>query len=57
MDELRSAAEGFITHEVTNQPPSLSYDAWATDTVLREAVNREGGAWAEAELALRAWGV
>ena len=41
----------FITHEVTNQPPPLApYDAWTTDTPLREAVTREGGAWAEKQL-------
>ncbi|QRK06665.1 isovaleryl-CoA dehydrogenase [Archangium violaceum] len=51
MNEHRSVAEGFITHQVTNQAPPLTYDAWATDTVLREAIAREGGAWAEAELA------
>ncbi|MFY0563052.1 isovaleryl-CoA dehydrogenase [Archangium lansingense] len=51
MNEHGSVAEGFITHQVTNQAPPLVYDAWATDTVLREAVSREGGAWAEAELA------
>jgi putative acyl-CoA dehydrogenase len=51
MNEHRSVTEGFLTHEVTNQAPPLIYDAWATDTVLREAVTREGGGWAEAELA------
>ncbi|WP_257452052.1 isovaleryl-CoA dehydrogenase [Archangium lipolyticum] len=51
MNDHRSVAEGFVTHQVTNQAPPLTYDAWATDTVLREAVTREGGAWAEAELA------
>jgi len=43
-------ADGFVTHEVTNQSPPLAYDAWSTDVVLREAVAREGGAWAEAQL-------
>jgi len=42
----------FQTHTVENQPPQLvPYDAYASDTPLREAVAREGGAWAEAELA------
>jgi len=48
-----SLPAGFHTHEVTNQPPDLSpYDAWATDTPLREAIIREGGGgWAEADIA------
>ncbi len=42
----------FFTHEVENQAPPLGdYDAWGTDTVLREGVVREGGGWAEAHLA------
>jgi len=42
----------FQTHTVENQPPPLvPYDAHASDAPLREAVAREGGAWAEAELA------
>ena len=41
----------FLTHEVTNQPPPLVYDAWATDPVLREAITREGGGWADAHVA------
>ncbi|MFA5940811.1 MAG: isovaleryl-CoA dehydrogenase [Sinimarinibacterium sp.] len=46
-----STAAQFVTHEVTNQAPPLgSYNAWTTDTVLREAVAREGGGWAEAHL-------
>ena len=41
----------FTTHEVTNQvPPLVPYDAYATDTALREAVAREGGAWADKAL-------
>ncbi|WNG61831.1 isovaleryl-CoA dehydrogenase [Archangium gephyra] len=51
MNDPRTLAEGFLTHQVTNQAPPLTYDAWSTDTVLREAVTREGGGWAEAELA------
>jgi putative acyl-CoA dehydrogenase len=42
----------FRTHDVDNQPPPLApYDAYATDTPLREALAREGGAWAEAQVA------
>lgn len=51
MTDPNPVAAGFVTHEVTNQPPPLVYDAWKTDTVLREVVAREGGGWAEAELA------
>ena len=44
-------ADRFRTHEVDNQPPALApYDAYATDVALREAVAREGGGWAEAQL-------
>lgn len=36
------------THEVTNQPPPLEdYNLFDTDTVLREALTREGADWAE----------
>jgi putative acyl-CoA dehydrogenase len=39
------------THEVRNQPPPLAgYDAYAADTVLREAVVREGAGWAQERL-------
>ena len=42
----------FDTHVVENQPPPLvPYDTFATDTPLREALMREGGAWADAEIA------
>jgi len=42
----------FITHEVSNQAPPLApYDAYATDLPLREALLREGGGWAEKEIA------
>ncbi|RMF07884.1 MAG: isovaleryl-CoA dehydrogenase [Alphaproteobacteria bacterium] len=35
------------THEVTNQPPPLpAYNLFERDLVLREALAREGGAWA-----------
>jgi putative acyl-CoA dehydrogenase len=38
--------------EVANQPPPLEpYNLFGSDTVLREAVAREGAAWAEGELA------
>jgi putative acyl-CoA dehydrogenase len=41
----------FFTHEVENQAPPLGdYNAWRTDAALREAVAREGGGWAEAQL-------
>jgi putative acyl-CoA dehydrogenase len=37
--------------EVTNQPaPLAGYDVYSSDAVLREAVLREGGRWAEPEL-------
>jgi putative acyl-CoA dehydrogenase len=42
----------FQTHVVENTPPPLvPYDAYATDTPLREALHREGGGWAEADVA------
>jgi putative acyl-CoA dehydrogenase len=42
----------FQTHVVDNQPPPLEpYDAYATDLPLREALTREGGAWAEEQVA------
>jgi putative acyl-CoA dehydrogenase len=41
----------FTTHVVENQPPPLApYDAYATDVALREALVREGAAWAEAQV-------
>ena len=44
--------ERFLTHSVDNQPSALSpYDAWRTDLPLREALAREGGGWAEAQVA------
>lgn len=47
-----SIANQFITHTVENQPPPLApYDAYATDLPLREALHREGGGWAESEVA------
>jgi putative acyl-CoA dehydrogenase len=51
-----SIADRFRTHDVDNQPPTLlPYDAYATDVALREAVLREGGGWAEEQIA--AYGV
>jgi len=45
-------ADRFRTHDVENQPPPLApYDAYATDLPLREALAREGGAWAEDDVA------
>lgn len=42
------ATEPFITHEVLNQPPPLEdYNVFASDTVMVEALRREGAAWAE----------
>ncbi|MGE0067691.1 MAG: acyl-CoA dehydrogenase family protein [Solirubrobacterales bacterium] len=39
-------------HEVANQPPPLAdYNLFETDTVLREAVRREGAEWAEPRIA------
>jgi putative acyl-CoA dehydrogenase len=50
--EPHSQAARFITHEVENQVPLLApYDAWATDLPLREAIQREGGGWAEPDIA------
>jgi putative acyl-CoA dehydrogenase len=44
--------ERFLTHRVENQPPPLApYDAFATDLPLREALAREGGDWARAQVA------
>src|SRR5678815_4103158 len=48
---VMSVADRFKTHLVENQPPPLApYDVYATDVALREALAREGGAWAEAQL-------
>ena len=49
-------SERFVTHLVDNQPPALPpYDAYGTDLPLREALLREGGGWAQAQVA--AYGV
>lgn len=40
------------THTVDNQPPALrDYNAYQQDAALREAVVREGAAWAESDIA------
>ena len=40
------------THEVTNMPPHLGdQDLWQSDTVMREAMEREGAGWAKDQLA------
>ena len=45
-------ADRFRTHDVENQPPPLApYDVYATDVALREALVREGGGWAEPQVA------
>lgn len=52
MSQNQPISAGFITHEVSNQAPPLApYDAYATDLPLREALLREGGGWAEKEVA------
>jgi putative acyl-CoA dehydrogenase len=49
---LRPTADDFVTHTVTNQPAPLApYDAFATDLPLRQAMDREGAAWATPEVA------
>ena len=41
-------SRGVQTHEVSNQPPPLEdYNVFEADTVLVEAVNREGADWAK----------
>jgi putative acyl-CoA dehydrogenase len=41
----------FLTHEVHNVPePVPAHNAWTSDQALRDAVTREGGGWAEAQL-------
>ena len=46
-----TTADRFRTHDVENQtPPLVPYDAYATDVALREALTREGGAWAESQV-------
>jgi putative acyl-CoA dehydrogenase len=41
----------FATHDVTNQPrPLRDYNAFESDVVLKEAIAREGGTWANDHL-------
>lgn len=48
--------ERFRTHEIQNQPRALApSDLWSGDVALREAVEREGGGWADGFLS--AYGV
>jgi hypothetical protein len=48
----RAPTAALATHMVTNQPPDFApRDLWRTDPVLQEAVQREGGGWAEDALA------
>ena len=43
---------GVRTHEVTNQPPPLAdYNVFTADTVMGEAVRREGAEWAVERIA------
>lgn len=43
----------FTTHEVFNQPPPLrDYNVFTTDPILMAAVDREGAAWAKADLTM-----
>jgi putative acyl-CoA dehydrogenase len=47
-----TAAAGFATHEVMNQPPPLvDYDLFGSDRALQEAVRREDADWAAPSLA------
>ena len=44
-------ATRFETHEVVNQPPPLTgYNVFGADVALGDALEREGAAWASAEL-------
>ena len=46
-----ASAERFITHEVANQvPPIGDINLYRSDVALHEAVDREGGGWAAADL-------
>lgn len=49
---FRSPRTQLRTHSVENQPPPLDgANAFLADPALREAVTREGGAWAADDLA------
>ncbi|WP_396020960.1 acyl-CoA dehydrogenase family protein [Alcanivorax limicola] len=51
LKQAANAAPLANTHEVFNQaPPLQDYNAYDTDTALREAVQRHGGGWAQARL-------
>lgn len=51
MPPLKPSAD-LRTHEVLNTPPHIGdQDLWAGDIALREGVAREGGGWADAQLA------
>ncbi len=48
MATVESRSTGAATHEVTNQAAPLeNYNVFDADTVLTEALRREGGEWAE----------
>ena len=52
-DNFRSPLDpyGAVTHEVFNQPVELGdYNMFGSDTALKEAVRREGAAWAAPSL-------
>src|SRR6056297_1492382 len=54
MNTVNRAAMQIVTPDpvrsVLNQPPPLAdYNSYEADTPLREAVEREGGAWFDAE--------
>jgi putative acyl-CoA dehydrogenase len=50
MAHLRPLTE-LPTHSVQNQPPAFEdINTWTSDVALREATEREGGAWAASEL-------
>lgn len=49
LDDLDTVRFTKPTHQVTNQPPPLvGYNAWTGDAILRDAVQREGGAGSRA---------
>jgi putative acyl-CoA dehydrogenase len=51
MSDPETGSPGFTTHEVFNQPPPLvDYDLFRSDRALVEAVQREGGSWANGRL-------
>lgn len=53
MTDIRSQTAFMAeTHEVQNQPPALqNYNLYTQDQALVEAVQREGAAWAQADIA------